>query len=66
MGAPQPSLGAVAMGYDLCYDGWDEAFRLKVAKAIQLGPLILTTQYPVADWHRLMPDPPSPTPSATG
>jgi DNA replication protein DnaC len=23
----------------------------------QLGPLILTTQYPVADWHRLMPDP---------
>jgi len=22
-----------ALGYDLCYDGWDEAFRAKVAKA---------------------------------
>ncbi|HSH92722.1 MAG TPA: hypothetical protein VK968_01105 [Roseimicrobium sp.] len=30
-----PSLGAVAMGYDLCYGGWDEPFRLKVAKAME-------------------------------
>jgi len=29
-----PSLGWYALGYDLCYDGWDEAFRLKVARAI--------------------------------
>ena len=33
-----PSIGGIAMGYDLCYDGWDEAFRLKVAAAIQTGP----------------------------
>lgn len=33
-----PSLGAVAMGYDLCYDGWDEAFRAKVVAAILKGP----------------------------
>ena len=30
-----PSLGAVAMAYDLCYDGWDEDFRKKVALEIQ-------------------------------
>ncbi len=30
-----PSLGWYALGYDLCYDGWDEDFRLKVARAIQ-------------------------------
>lgn len=30
-----PSLGWYAVGYDLCYDGWDEDFRLKVAKAIE-------------------------------
>ena len=30
-----PSLGWYAVGYDLCYDGWDEAFRRKVALAIQ-------------------------------
>jgi len=30
-----PSLGWTAAGYDLCYDGWDEAFRKKVALAIQ-------------------------------
>ncbi len=30
-----PSVGAIAMAYDLCYDGWDEDFRVKVAKAIQ-------------------------------
>lgn len=30
-----PSLGAIAIGYDLCYDGWDEDFRKKVALAIQ-------------------------------
>ncbi len=30
-----PSLGAIAMAYDLCYDGWAEDFRKKVALAIQ-------------------------------
>ncbi|MEA3367154.1 MAG: hypothetical protein U9R68_03455, partial [Planctomycetota bacterium] len=29
-----PSLGWYAVGYDLCYDGWDEAYRRKVAEAI--------------------------------
>ena len=29
------SLGWTAVGYDLCYDGWDEGFRKKVARAIQ-------------------------------
>ena len=29
-----PSIGMVAMGYDLCYDGWDDAFRQTVAKAL--------------------------------
>ncbi|HYE19765.1 MAG TPA: hypothetical protein VEA69_15045 [Tepidisphaeraceae bacterium] len=29
-----PSLGWTAVGYDLCYDGWDEDFRQQVAKAI--------------------------------
>jgi len=29
-----PSLGVYAMAYDLCYDGWDEAFRTKVASEI--------------------------------
>jgi hypothetical protein len=33
-----PSLGAVAMGYDLCYDGWDDAFRKKTVEAILKGP----------------------------
>ncbi len=33
-----PSLGAVAMGYDLCYDGWEEDFRKKVVKAMLTGP----------------------------
>jgi hypothetical protein len=28
-----PSLGAVAMAYDLCYDGWDADFRKQVAEA---------------------------------
>jgi hypothetical protein len=28
-----PALGAYALGYDLCYDGWDPAFREKVARA---------------------------------
>jgi hypothetical protein len=28
-----PSLGAIAMAYDLCYDGWDPDFRKKVAEA---------------------------------
>jgi len=30
-----PSLGWYAVGYDLCYDGWDPAFRQQVAQAIQ-------------------------------
>jgi hypothetical protein len=30
-----PSLGWTALGYDLCYDGWDEDFRRRVAEAIQ-------------------------------
>jgi hypothetical protein len=30
-----PSLGWYAVGYDLCYDGWDDAYRRKVAQAIQ-------------------------------
>lgn len=30
-----PSVAAVAVTYDLCYHGWDEAFRQEVAKAIQ-------------------------------
>lgn len=30
-----PSLGAMAMAYDLNYDGWDQDFRTKVALAIQ-------------------------------
>jgi len=29
-----PSLGWYAVGYDLCYDGWDEAYREKIARAI--------------------------------
>lgn len=32
-----PSLGAMAMGYDLCYDGWDEEFRANVASRISKG-----------------------------
>jgi hypothetical protein len=32
-----PSLGALAMAYDLCYDGWDDGFRQKVAKAVSEG-----------------------------
>jgi hypothetical protein len=30
-----PSLGWTALGYDLCYNGWDEAYRWKIARAIQ-------------------------------
>ena len=29
-----PSLGWYALGYDLCYDGWDEDFRNRVAREI--------------------------------
>ncbi len=29
-----PSVGAIAMAYDLCYDGWDAAFRQQVAQAL--------------------------------
>jgi hypothetical protein len=27
-----PALGWTALGYDLCYDGWDEAYRRKIAE----------------------------------
>ncbi len=30
-----PSLGWYALGYDLCYDGWDEAYRRKICEAIE-------------------------------
>lgn len=30
-----PSLGWFALGYDLCYDGWDAEFRKQVASAIE-------------------------------
>jgi hypothetical protein len=30
-----PVLGWTALGYDLCYDGWDEAFRRKAADELQ-------------------------------
>jgi hypothetical protein len=30
-----PSLGWTALGYDLCYDGWDPEVRRKIALAIQ-------------------------------
>lgn len=30
-----PALGWTALGYDLCYDGWDSDFRRKAARAIQ-------------------------------
>ncbi|MFW5840289.1 MAG: hypothetical protein ACOCZE_06890, partial [Planctomycetota bacterium] len=29
-----PSLGWYAVGYDLCYDGWDDDYRKKIAQAI--------------------------------
>lgn len=29
-----PVVGAVAMGYDLCFDGWDPAFRQSVAQKL--------------------------------
>jgi hypothetical protein len=29
-----PSVGAMAMAYDLNYDGWDEAFRTSIAKSL--------------------------------
>ena len=41
-----PSLGWHAVGYDLCYDGWDAATREKFGRAIAefMG---LATDYPV-------------------
>jgi VCBS repeat-containing protein len=30
-----PSIAWTAVAYDLCYDAWDEAFRVKAAQAIQ-------------------------------
>ncbi|HUT37197.1 MAG TPA: hypothetical protein VNE39_27195 [Planctomycetota bacterium] len=30
-----PSIGWYAVAYDLCYEAWDEAFRVKFAQAIQ-------------------------------
>jgi hypothetical protein len=29
-----PSLGAIAMGYDLCADAWDDSFRRRVAESL--------------------------------
>jgi hypothetical protein len=29
-----PAIGAIAMAYDLCYDGWEQDFRKKVALAL--------------------------------
>jgi hypothetical protein len=29
-----PSFASVAMAYDLCYDGWDDAFRMMVAQKL--------------------------------
>ena len=29
-----PTLGWHALGYDLCYEGWDEAYRRKIARVI--------------------------------
>ncbi len=33
-----PAIGVVGLAYDLAYDGWDDAFRRKVALAIQENP----------------------------
>ena len=33
-----PAIGAVGLAYDLNYDGWDSAFRTRVAKAILDNP----------------------------
>lgn len=30
-----PALGWIALGYDLCYNGWDEDYRRKIAREIQ-------------------------------
>lgn len=30
-----PSIGWYALGYDLCYDGWDDAYRQKIAQEFQ-------------------------------
>lgn len=30
-----PAVGALGLAYDLCYDGWDDAFRQDIAKRIQ-------------------------------
>ena len=37
-----PSIGAMGLAYDLNYDGWDEDFRKKVAKAIQDNPFTVS------------------------
>ncbi len=34
-----PAIGIMGLAYDLNYDGWDDAFRQRVAKAIQDNPL---------------------------
>lgn len=33
-----PSMGWYALGYDLCYDGWDDSFRKKVAEEFNNYP----------------------------
>lgn len=45
-----PSLAMLALGYDLCYDGWDEAFRVEVAQFIQNYSMpVRSAKAPVAD-----------------
>jgi hypothetical protein len=33
-----PTLGWMALGYDLAYQGWDDAYRRKVAQAFANVP----------------------------
>ena len=56
-----PSIGAIAMAYDLCYDGWDEEFRTKVGQELQnydqdggamtLRNMALTPKHPPGSNH---------------
>lgn len=54
-----PAVG-VAMAYDLCYHGWDEEFRLRVASALEKKALELqegrgkgTNEHPHSNWMGL-------------
>ena len=46
-----PAIAAVGLAYDLNYDGWDEAFRQKVAQAILSNPFTNS----IADKGPIMP-----------